>query len=270
MRSLSRLLQRRPKIKCLQEAYVQAGGRFYMLDLGQGQVPVSAITGTALRCREVRSGFRPRRRRMGEPSIAQMKRRLKKGKPTPPVRLAKLDTELYVIEGHAQVAAAKLLHLERMEAHVLAYAAPGGDMEGLLHRERDEFEHSTGLQEIKLGLAGRYTMLLEQIRAHHAYLERARRQLFPFPEAVADWWQNIYRPVMFSLERDKVLGSWPDLTPDDIYALLTEYLEKEAGYLDLPLTQAIRQLLERPGANWQDVVSSVLPPCLLGGVCPYS
>jgi len=246
----SRLFHRRHlKVKCFQEEYIRRGGNLYVTDLGIGEVPSTAIVGTVARCQDKRRGFLPRQR-TGEPSVAQMRRLLKRGGATPPVRVYQLDSELYVVEGHTKVEAAKSLGLDHLEAHVLSYTEPSGTLEGLQRRERAEFECKTGLAAVNLTLPGRYPALFRQLQEHHIYLEKTRGHLFLFAEAVADWWQNVYSPVTSGLRQDGALDIVPGLTAGDVYSYLTEFLEREARMLNIPLTKAMKDLITAPGLTW--------------------
>ena len=252
-----------PKLKCFEEEYIRQGGNLYATDLGLNQVPLAQIVGIAVRCQKVRTERRGRWRE----AVAQAKRRLRKGQPIPPLRLCELGGELYLAGGQAQLTAARQLGLTHLEGHTIEYLPPASTLDGLLRRERDEFVHRTGLTEIHLTFPGRYQTLLAQIQGHHRYLEQTRGHLFLFPEAVMDWWQSLYSPVVSGLQAEQVLDAWPGFTVGDVYSYLAEYLARETDFLRIPLSRAMTDLINMPGLNWQDKLTSIIPPCLWQGSC---
>ncbi len=259
----NRLFRKTPKLKCFEEEYIRQGGNLYAFDLGLSQVPLAQIVGVAARCQD------ERRKRQGgwKKAVAQTKRRLRKGEPIPPLRLYKLGSDLYLVEGQAEVTAAKELRLTHLEGRITEYLLPTSTLDGLLRRERDEFIYRTGLTEIHLTFPGRYPLLLQQIRGHHRYLEQTRGHLFLFPEAVADWWQNMYGPVVSGLQGDRILDGLPGFTVGDVYSYLTEHLAKEADSLRIPLSKAIADLVNIVGATWRDKLASIIPPCFWEAKC---
>lgn len=245
---------------CFQEAYIAHGGNVYPVELGARDVPLARIVGTLARCLD--AAHRPSGR-----EVAALKRRLQKGQPVPLARLAQLDEAFYILDGQALVAAARALGRESVPAQVVRYVAPTEDIAGLLQRERDEFIRQTGLRDIHLTLAGRYALLLEQIRAHHRWLEESRGHLFLFAEAVADWWQSLYQPVITGLRQSGAPEEMPGLSEGDIYGYLSEYLAREARALGIPASKAMTDLIALPGRDWRTRLRAVMPPCLWAGRC---
>ncbi len=246
--------------ECFREAYIAPGGNLYPVELGLCDVPLARIIGVAARCLD--EAHRPSRRQ-----IAALKRCLQGGKPVPPAEVAQLGEAFYVMDGGALVAAARALGRESVPAQVVRYVAPTEDIAGLLQRERDEFIRQTGLRDIHLTLAGRYALLLEQIRAHHCWLEQSRGHLFLFAEAVADWWQSLYQPVITGLRQSGAPEELPGLSEGDIYSYLSEYLAREARALGIPASKAMADLIALPGRDWRARLRAVLPPCLWTGRC---
>jgi len=249
--------------ECFQEAYIAHGGHVYPVELGARDVPLARIVGSAARCLD--AAHRPSRR-----EIAALKRRLQQGQPVLPARVAQLGEAFYIMDGHAAVAAARAAGRETVAAEVVQYVPPEESMAGLLQRERAEFIQQTGLRDIHLTLAGRYPLLLARIRDHHRWLEQSRGHLFLFAEAVADWWQRDYLPIITGLRESGALDELPALTEGDIYSYLSEYVAREAHALDIPTSRAMADLIALPGRDWRARLRAVMPPCLWEGRCTRS
>ena len=252
---------------CFEMEWVRRDGRLYVVDLGLvEEIPVPDIVGTRLVCREARRGLAARLR--GWPQVLRLKYLLRRGADTPLPRLYRIAQSYYIDSGHAVVAAAKALGRRRIRAHVVAYESPASNMEGLVSRERAEFEQRTGLRSVRLALPGRYPQLLGYIEQHHKYLEGTRAQLFRFDEAVADWWQNIYAPVLEGMARGGVTACIKELGPGECFCLLAEYLDRQATGPEMPLSQAFLELIGSD-LDWREKAATFVPPCLLGPRCPY-
>ncbi len=267
MRMPKSLARRRLSETCFEMAWARRDGLLYVEDLGLVEaIPISAVAGTRLACQRARRGLGARWREWW--LAARLQLHLRRGKDIPWPTLCRLEDKYYVDSGHAAVAAAKSLGKPSLRARVLAYQAPSTDLQGLVVRERAEFERRTGLSGIELRLPGRYPQLARHIEQHHRYLEAARGHLFRFDEAVADWWQRIYAPVVRGMAGDGVTARVPGFGAGEGFCLLAEYLERTATGPELPLSQAFLELVDSD-LDWQSKAQAFTPPCLFGDGCPY-
>ena len=149
----------------------------------------------------------------------------------------------------------------------------------LLGAYRD-FLEETGLdrlrpqQDIRLTMPGDYVRLLEHIRMHRFFLETDQSRSVPWSEAVADWYDNVYMPVVEALRTEDILSEFPGHTEGDLYFWMIEhahYVREETGQ-QISSWEAVRDYARRfgraPGNLWQRVrrrLLALLLPCTSTG-----
>lgn len=256
-----------PIAPCFEIEWVHREGNLYVVDLGVVEaIPLAQIRGARLSCREAKKGVGARWRDWR--AAARLKRQMRRGKEPPLPRLFRIEELYYVDSGQAAVDAARALGRQQIRARVIAHEPPTTSAEGLVRRERAEFEQRSGLRNVELALAGRYPQLWRNIELHHRYMEAARAQLFRTDQAVADWWQRIYAPAIAGMIRDGATPRLAGLGPADGFCLLAEHVERHADRSGMPLSQALLELVEAD-LDWREKVAAFAPPCLFGPGCPY-
>ena len=257
--------RRRERATCFQKEALLGEQRLIGVELGVVQVPVSAIIGEVVWCQ------RPKAPSLGLAPGAFLSRLLRSNSPlaeAAPASLLKIGVQYYVDRGHGQVRDAVRRRRNQLQAHVVDYVRTSGDVTGLLQRAHAEFAHKSGIAEVHLNSPESYASLLGQIAEHQSHLERKRGQLFMPSDAIADWLQRLYRPVIAGLELDGVLDEFPGLSAGDAYMYLTTFLESRASEQDIPLSDALEHVLASR-ASWQTRMASIVPPCVMEGPCPY-
>jgi hypothetical protein len=68
---------------------------------------------------------------------------------------------------------------------------------------------------------GNYDVIFEHILGHRYFMSLERGKEVPLSEAVANWYDAVYRPVMEVLENHHIRERFPQWTEADLYLALT-------------------------------------------------
>lgn len=202
--------------------------------LGLQEVEVDKIVGSVDRYDEFTRAFLPlqrydlRQRRIDEA--------LARGEVLPPVKLYKFGGVYFVVDGHHRVSAAKRAGAKFIDAEVEEFltAVPisPGDTEKdiLLKAEYAAFLEHTKIKELcpeaeisPTELSG-YRKLLEHIDVHRYFRGLEEGREIPYTEAVASWYDRVYRPITEAVRRTGILRKFPGRTEADLYVWLSEHL----------------------------------------------
>jgi hypothetical protein len=83
---------------------------------------------------------------------------------------------------------------------------------------------------------------LEHISAHRWYMGIEQNRPIEWQEAVLDWYDNVYMPVVKVIEENRILDEFPGRTAGDLYLWIMDhrwYLHEETGQDIGPRTAAI-------------------------------
>jgi hypothetical protein len=87
---------------------------------------------------------------------------------------------------------------------------------------------------VELTLCGQYDELLEHIDAHRWFMGIEQQREVPYEEAVADWYDTVYLPVVRAIRDSGILREFPHRTEADLYRWLIEHewFLRQSGELD--------------------------------------
>ncbi len=154
----------------------------------------------------------------------------------PPVLLYKVGDVYFVVDGNHRVSVARNRGQEFIDAEVRECAArvrlhPGigpDDLERLHERveflERSRIDEIRPEAQIETTLLGGYDRLIEHIAVHRYYMGLEREREIPEAEAVAHWYDSLYKPVSEVIEQSGVLESFPGRTTADMYLWVMDHL----------------------------------------------
>jgi hypothetical protein len=163
----------------------------------------------------------------------------------PPVQLYKFGDVYFVKDGNHRVSVARERGQEYIDAEVIEghIRAPLDSSmrasELLLQAEYAEFLRRTDIDrvcpdhDIRPSALGRYDEIWEQIEGHRDWLAAIRHQPVAVRDAVADWYQYIYSPIVEVARRQGLTERFPDRTEADIYLWIMRHrwaLERELGH----------------------------------------
>lgn len=126
----------------------------------------------------------------------------------------------------------------------------------LLEIARAIFLSQTRLGELRPGAELRATLphtfarLFEHIGAHRWHLGVQRGAPVPYSEAVMDWYDQVYAPLVTWIREEGILEKMPGRTETDLFLWIVERQELlRTGPGELPLGQALEELAPAPEAG---------------------
>jgi hypothetical protein len=220
---------------------------------GMQEVPVAAIVGSVDRYHDFDRAFLPTQTQT-RPRWESVDRAALTDVVLPPVQLYKVGGAYFVKDGNHRVSVAKEKGAGYIDAEVIELVTtvpltPDTDPADLIRMgEYAYFLEKTNLDKLRPGLdirftsLGRYDVLLEHISAHRWYMGIEQDRPIDWQEAVLDWYDNIYMPVVKAIEDNHILDEFPGRTAADLYLWIMDhrwYLREETGRDMGPQTAAI-------------------------------
>jgi hypothetical protein len=152
------------------------------------------------------------------------------------VLLYKVGEVYFVVDGNHRVSVARDRGQEYIDAEVREVQArvpvtadiEPDDLERL--GTRVEFLERTRLDRIRPGaevettVLGGYDRLIEHIAVHRYFMGEERRAPVSEDEAVAHWYDSLYRPVVAVVEASDILSEFPGRTAADLYLWVMDHL----------------------------------------------
>jgi hypothetical protein len=211
---------------------LKLGGPIYR---GVKTVPVAQIVGSVDRYRDFDDVFLPKQDSTANrwKSIA---RAFYSDVDLPPVRLYKVGDAYFVMDGHHRVSVAREQGIDFIDAEVqevVSRVPVSADLKAedlkILHEYR-RFLERTRLDEIRPGqhirftVAGGYQQIIEHIATHRHYMQVEQQREVSDAEAVADWYDQVYLPIIEVIRANHVLAEFPGRTEADLYLWIVEHL----------------------------------------------
>jgi hypothetical protein len=218
-------------------------GQYYQ---GMQQVPLAQIVGSVDRYHDFDRRFlptqsftRPRWESVDTANLTDV--------PLPPVQLYKVGSVYFVKDGNHRVSVAREKGGEYIDAEVidcpttvpLPPISTIKDQQDLLRlAEYARFLEQTRLDKmrdnvvIEFTTLGRYDVLLEHISAHRWYMGIEQKRPIEWEEAVLDWYDHIYCPLVKIIEENQILADFTGRTAGDLYLWIMDhrwYLHEDTG-----------------------------------------
>jgi hypothetical protein len=207
---------------------------------GIQEIPVSRIKGSEGRARDFDAYFHPLNPRLRERWM-RVEALALRGQPMPPIEVYKVADTYFVKDGHHRVSVARRLGQETIDAHVIEVRTrvplgPDVDAQELLQAaeyasflERTQLDRLRPAARLECRELGHYDLIFEHILGHRYFMSLERGHEVPLPEAVADWYDSVYRPVMDVVKRHRIAEHLPGWTEADLYLAITRsWLELSA------------------------------------------
>jgi len=177
----------------------------------------------------------------------------------PPVVLYKVGQVYFVVDGHHRVSVAREQGQIEIEAEVRECATRVNitaniqteDLEILEAKvhflERTSLDSLEPDANIKLTIPDGFERMLEHIAVHHYFMGIDLQRDISEQEAIADWYDHVYMPIINIIRDTNILKDFPGKTEGDLYLWVLDhqhYLAEEEGIpLQSPETAA-RTFLE--------------------------
>jgi hypothetical protein len=208
------------------------GGLIYR---GVQAVPVERIIGSLDRYRDFNRVFLPSQEHTAE-RWRSIGRAFYSDVSLPPVKLYRVGDAYFVLDGNHRVSVARemgvaFIDAEVTECHTRVPVSPDLQAEDLeIKEEQTEFLERTNLDKLRPGhrleftIAGAYQRLLEHIAVHRHFKGLEWQRAVPEGEAVVDWYDYIYTPIVEAIRQEKILDDFPGRTECDLYLWIIDHL----------------------------------------------
>ncbi len=210
---------------------------------GVQPVPLNKIIGSVGRYRDFDRAFMPVQRETADRwrSIA---RAHYDDIGLPPVKLYKVGEVYFVLDGNHRVSVAREQGREFVDAEVIeadTRVPVGADLDAdnlEIRGEYARFLERTRLDElrpdqhIEFTIGGGYERLLEHIAVHRYFMGLEQERPIPEDEAICDWYDNLYMPLVQIIREKGILADFPGRTEADLYLWIMDhqhYLREQCG-----------------------------------------
>lgn len=237
---------------------------------GLQDIPLNAIVGSVGRYSDFTRTFLPRRD-IDQERWAQIRLKALYRGGLPPIEVYKIGDAYFVLDGNRRVSVARQLGAETIQAYVTEIPTkvpigPDTRLEELIIKSRyADFLERVGLDKSRPGadlsvtVPGQYRVLENEIEEHRRRLAQQLGRELSLPEAAADWYDHVYRPVARVIKQGGILRDFPGRTETDLYVWVSEHrsdLEQELGWQVDPAAAAT-DLSARYGESRSRVVSRI-------------
>jgi nucleotide-binding universal stress UspA family protein/uncharacterized ParB-like nuclease family protein len=213
---------------------------------GVQEIPLNAIVGSVGRYTDFTRSFLPR----NDSDQARWARvKLAIDDPSsmglPPIDVYKVGEAYFVLDGNHRVSVARQEGFEYIQAHVIEVKTdvpltPDIQPDGLIIKsEYAHFLEKTNIASLRHGVdlsvtvPGQYDRLLEHIEVHRYYMGINLKRAVTYAEAVENWYDTLYIPIVEPIRERGLLRWFPGRTETDLYLWVSEHratLEAELGW----------------------------------------
>lgn len=203
-------------------------------DGGIQMVPLDQIVGSQGRYADFDRHFRPRTAHTEE-RWKRVSRARRRNVELPPIELYKLGGVYFVADGNHRVSVARQAGQLDIQGRVTELSidvslTPDLDLAGLIRKEEQaDFFEWTNLKRLRpdcqievTGLGG-YLELIRHINWQRACLAAIRGADPSSDEAVLDWYDTVYTPLVTAIRASNALRAFPGRTETDLYIWVMEH-----------------------------------------------
>ena len=204
-------------------------------DIGMRQIELDKIVGSVGRYLDFDRAFLPRRTNTRN-RWESVDRAHLQDITLPPIEVYKVGSVYFVKDGNHRASVAR----ERGQAFIDAFvieidvAFPIDEntrIEEMIRKtELEEFEQKTQIRTVRpladiwFTVVGGSAKVLEHIDVHRWYMGEKRKADVPYAEAVANWYDEVYLPLVNVIRHYKILEGFPRRTEADLYLWIIEHL----------------------------------------------
>jgi hypothetical protein len=177
----------------------------------------------------------------------------------PPVVLYKVGQVYFVVDGHHRVSVARQQGQEFIEAEIRECSTKVNitpdlkteDLKILGQKvrflERTRLDSLRPKAKIRLTIPDGFDRMLEHIAVHHYFMGLDWKRDISEEEAITDWYDTVYYPIIKVIRQSKILKDFPGKTEGDLYLWVLDhqhYLADEEGQSLQPPEEAAREFIE--------------------------
>lgn len=211
---------------------LKLGGMVYR---GMKTVPIDNIVGSVGRYKDFDNAFLPTNNTLST-RWRKINRAFYDDVSLPPIQLYKVGEVYFVMDGNHRVSVARehgatYIDAEVTEAssRVVATAEDlNADSLSILG-EYTEFLERTHLdklrpeQVIRFSIGGAYARLIEHIAVHRYFMGIDLQHDISEDDAVIDWYDNVYMPIVRAIRDENILKEFPHRTEADLYLWIIDH-----------------------------------------------
>jgi nucleotide-binding universal stress UspA family protein len=208
-----------------------------IIERGVQEIPLDAIVGSVGRYDDFTRDFLPKKDSIQE-RWAQVKAAILNMTGMTPISVYQIGDGYFVRDGNHRVSVARQLGTTTISALVTEVKTKvpldiNDDLDKVMCKARyAEFLDETKLDEVRPGtdllltFCDHFHVLHSQIDAHRRRLEEDNERSYTYQEAVVQWYDHIYLPVVEIIREQGILHHFPERTEADLYILFVEHQDE--------------------------------------------
>lgn len=226
--------------------------------IGMKVIPIYKIVGSEGRYRDFDNQFFPKRSIIKE-RWEHVDEAVIKDIVLPPIKVYELGGLYFVRDGNHRVSVAKSKGVEFIDAEVVSLQTEiklspartlNGMMKQIISYEKRNFYFETNFGDITdywvldFSTAGQYDVIYNHILTHKYFINQNQTEEIPMEDAILSWFNNVYLPVVTTIQKYKIMKYFRKNTVSDLYVwIITFYDELKKKFGDgLPLEQIVHDI----------------------------
>ena len=223
--------------------------------IGMKVIPIDKIVGSEGRYKDFDNQFFPKRSIIRE-RWEHVDEAVIKDIVLPPIKVYELGGLYFVRDGNHRVSVAKAKGVEFIDAEVVSLQteiklSPARTLDGMMKQiiayEKRNFYFETNFGDITdywvldFSTAGQYDVIYNHILTHKYFINQKQTEEIPMEDAILSWFNNVYLPVVTTIEKYKIMKYFKKNTISDLYVWIIRFydeLKKKFGN-ELPLDQIV-------------------------------
>ncbi len=208
------------------------------------EIPLDAIVGSVGRYHDFTRSFLPKAS-IDENRWARVMATSQGLSGLPAIEVYRIGEVYFVRDGNHRVSVARQMGNTTIQAYVtnvetkVDLSPDFTPDELIIKSEQVKFLDKTRLDrdipnaDLSTTKAGGYPTLLEHIEVHRYYLGLEKQQKIPYQEAAANWYKEVFLPVVNIIKKRDLLYDFPDRTATDLYLWAADHrasLEQQVGW----------------------------------------
>ncbi len=233
---------------------------------GVREIPLDKIVGSVGRYKDFTRDFLPKLDSDAE-RWARVRAAVTDMSGLPPIEVYKVGDVYFVKDGNHRVSVARQLNTQTISAYVtevetrVPLSADDDPNEIICKARYADFLEKTNLDKLRpdanlvMTFCGRFCWYLDRLDAYH----KAMGKDVSYSDAVADWYDNEYLPVVKLMRKQGVMRNFPDRSEADLFLLLHEHRDEMEAALgwEIDAETAVTNLADQEH-GFRKVVSRVV------------
>ncbi len=235
---------------------------------GLQKIPLDAIVGSVGRYQDFTRKFFPRREENKERWVA-IRKKFTSTETMEPIEVYQIGEVYFVLDGNHRVSVARQNHENYIQAYVTLIEtklplSPEDDAEDIiLKTQHINFIETTKLDQLRpkvdfsVTAPGQYRKLSEHIAIHQYFMGIETKKEVKYEEAVNDWVDRIYLPIIRIIRSQGLLREFPGRTPTDLFLWISDQqqeLTQNLGW-EVDPTYIAQEMVKQMGSRPKQLVN---------------